>query len=658
MKIIIEVFKNISNSLNSKLYKRVLFGFILFELILISLPMFEAINSRKVLLDNIWIQSESYSRLMVLEIESHFDQELQSLSKLEEQLLNLKNKSESIFEIIETNDMKYFVVSNIELFSIKHMTLSRLDYQSGKYLISSPIKCFDNQTCIWIFKETFIFLDNKPVVLSKLITLTDIGKILSSVNLGKSGFVSLTDRKNILYERSPKLDNLSGKIIPKPKELESFLKSNSKTNSFIFTSNLTKELYISTFSKVLNDQFILKVSFLKDEALKDWNRRVFIGIIVLGMTNLLFIIFIIVILFSIYKLEEKNKQAIQLSKLASIGEMSTAIAHEINNPLMVISGQALKLQKINSLIDTGNDEIINSASKIISNVNRITKIILALKSYARDSHLDPLQVTSLRKVLNSAIDLTAEKLKNNSVKFELVFTNDIDIECREIQIEQVLINLINNSCDAISKLESRWIKIIVYDLGYEISIKVIDSGKGIPDELADKIMEPFFTTKEIGKGTGLGLSISQGILNNHHGRLLIDKSCENTCFEILIPKVIDFEEAIEVHKAWKIKLSKYIRNPNGSLDEEVVMRDDQCKLGCWIYGKGNIYASMCEYDELKTNHARFHQVAGNVVKIVNSSSKLQDEKKLIGEGSEYNKESMLVIETIEKMKIRYKKDFN
>ena len=114
---------------------------------------------------------------------------------------------------------------------------------------------------------------------------------------------------------------------------------------------------------------------------------------------------------------------------------------------------------------------------------------------------------------------------------------EIEIECRLIQIEQVLLNLLNNSFDAIADLEEKWIRVDVEAEDHFVNIKVVDSGKGIPAEASEKIMMPFFTTKEVGKGTGLGLSISSGILKSHGGELSLDRNAANTTFVIRVPRL-------------------------------------------------------------------------------------------------------------------------
>lgn len=100
---------------------------------------------------------------------------------------------------------------------------------------------------------------------------------------------------------------------------------------------------------------------------------------------------------------------------------------------------------------------------------------------------------------------------------------------------QVILNLLNNSYDALESLNEKWIEIKLQKNNNKIVISVTDSGEGIPNNISHKIFEPFFTTKEIGKGPGLGLCISKGIIEGYKGNLYLDKSSFNKCFIIELP---------------------------------------------------------------------------------------------------------------------------
>ncbi len=105
-----------------------------------------------------------------------------------------------------------------------------------------------------------------------------------------------------------------------------------------------------------------------------------------------------------------------------------------------------------------------------------------------------------------------------------------------MQIGQVILNLLNNAHDALEHLPEKWIHLSVREEGDYYFLRITDSGNGIPLDLRQKIMMPFFTTKEIGKGTGLGLSVSKSIVILHHGQLYIDTQSPYTCFVMGLPK--------------------------------------------------------------------------------------------------------------------------
>lgn len=109
------------------------------------------------------------------------------------------------------------------------------------------------------------------------------------------------------------------------------------------------------------------------------------------------------------------------------------------------------------------------------------------------------------------------------------------LNCRGVQISQVLLNLLNNAFDAIELLPEKWIKLDAMKMEDTIVIHVTDSGHGIPEEEREKIFQPFYTTKPIGKGTGLGLSLSRKIVQDHKGTLTLDTNSAHTRFVIKIP---------------------------------------------------------------------------------------------------------------------------
>lgn len=221
------------------------------------------------------------------------------------------------------------------------------------------------------------------------------------------------------------------------------------------------------------------------------------------------------------------------SKMASLGEMAGGIAHEINNPLAIISGKAEQIKKYLSSPEMDREKLIQAVEKIEDTSFRISKIIKGLRSFSRTGELDPSKETTVEELIEETLDLCRERMRSENIELIMDLQKDLKILGRPTQIQQVLINLLNNSLDAIKTKDERWIKISSEQHPNQTIITITDSGKGIPDSLRDKIMNPFFTTKEVGKGTGLGLSISKRIMEAHNGKLVYNNTNPNTSFSLI-----------------------------------------------------------------------------------------------------------------------------
>ena len=240
------------------------------------------------------------------------------------------------------------------------------------------------------------------------------------------------------------------------------------------------------------------------------------------------------------QVKQRTAQLLQSSKMSALGEMAGGVAHEINTPLAIIS---MRVGQMESSVQTGDIDplaFMEALEGIHKTVDRIARIVRGLKSFARESNTTPFQYTAISELIEETLSFCSERFNGLGIKLEVVKSPGYElarIECRPIEISQVLLNLLNNSCDAIEKFEQKWICIEVVEQEQCVEISVIDSGCGIPRDLQDKIMQPFFTTKEVGKGTGLGLSISNGILLAHQGRIYVDNTCRNTKITIVVPKI-------------------------------------------------------------------------------------------------------------------------
>ena len=234
-------------------------------------------------------------------------------------------------------------------------------------------------------------------------------------------------------------------------------------------------------------------------------------------------------------LEMERLKSIQNSKMAMLGEMSAGIAHEINNPLTIVSGTVQMLPRF-----LGKPEKLVEKIEIMKGAtDRISKIVNGLRRFSRSSdRLDPPERRphSLNEIIHESITMTDHKARHYSVAVEFQEYEEIMIICNEIEIEQILINLINNSIDAVKGLSDKWVRVTALNHADHVVLQVRDSGSGIPVELAEKLFQPFFTTKPVGEGTGLGLSIVKGILDDHQASITVKDSDPNTCFEIQFKK--------------------------------------------------------------------------------------------------------------------------
>ncbi len=236
-------------------------------------------------------------------------------------------------------------------------------------------------------------------------------------------------------------------------------------------------------------------------------------------------------------LAEQRAKLAESARLASLGTMAAGIAHEINNPLAIIAGCIEQLEACTADAAEGRELSGRLLPMIQRNIARIKKTIQGLRALSRDASEEPFASASMAAIIEDTLVLCQERFRLHGICLEVEEpVPAVSIECRPSQICQVLLNLLNNSFDALKNLSSKWIRIMVIDTGNGVEIAVEDSGPGIPEDIAGHLFVPFFTTKPVQSGLGLGLSISRVIAEAHHGELAIDSSCPHTRFVLRLPK--------------------------------------------------------------------------------------------------------------------------
>jgi C4-dicarboxylate-specific signal transduction histidine kinase len=236
------------------------------------------------------------------------------------------------------------------------------------------------------------------------------------------------------------------------------------------------------------------------------------------------------------ELREKQEQLVQAGKLATLGELTTGVAHELNNPLNNIGlfvGNAIDLLEMGA---GDKEQIVGELRRVMQQVHKATEIISHLRMFGRAAPASR-EPISLRQVIDQALSLMQEQLRLR----EIEVTVDLDPEeavvvGNPIQLEQVFINLLTNARDAMAKSRRKEIRISALVRSAAVDIEFADTGHGIPPGLELRIFDPFFTTKEVGKGTGLGLSITYGIVKEHGGTIsVVSRPDEGATFLIRLP---------------------------------------------------------------------------------------------------------------------------
>ncbi len=233
----------------------------------------------------------------------------------------------------------------------------------------------------------------------------------------------------------------------------------------------------------------------------------------------------------------QREKLVVASKMSSLGEMAGGVAHEINNPLAIIIGQTSLLRRYHERDHLDPERLTEGLFKIESTAQRIAKIVNGLRSFSRNSEHEPMEQILVRDIIEQTLNLCQAKFRYHTIKLMVDVDCDVSVECRASQIAQLIMNLLNNAYDAVEGLsgKERWVKLEVFSIQNCVNFVVCDSGPGINPAIREKIMQPFFTTKEVGKGTGLGLSISRGISDGHGGTLRYDTHALHSTFVFTLP---------------------------------------------------------------------------------------------------------------------------
>ena len=234
------------------------------------------------------------------------------------------------------------------------------------------------------------------------------------------------------------------------------------------------------------------------------------------------------------ELKETQEGLFQAEKLSSLGQLAASIAHEINNPL---SGVLVYTQLLNKKISNDNfskNTALNYLDKMESELTRSTKLVRNLLNFARQSP-PSLKTTDINETINRSLELVTNSIQLQHLQVKKDFAKDLSMCMADPdQLQQVFINLIINAIQSMTEKGVLTLRTRAED--EYIVIEIQDTGCGISPENINKLFTPFFTTKKEVKGVGLGLAVSYGIIQRHHGKILVkSKEGAGTTFSIYLP---------------------------------------------------------------------------------------------------------------------------
>ena len=227
-----------------------------------------------------------------------------------------------------------------------------------------------------------------------------------------------------------------------------------------------------------------------------------------------------------------------MARLNTLVEMASSVAHEINNPMAIISGRIqLFLSQIqNEKLDINN--LKTGLESISKTVDRVSGVVKNLRYFASEQSNQIKDKVSLKKIIDTTISLARSELDKFSIELKVpdLIENDIIIYVNPGQISQVLFNLVRNSIAAVSEINNGEISFNIEEKDDHVQILVIDNGKGIDTEIEQKIFDPFFSTRRLGEGLGMGLSIAKNLIEENYGTIVYHSEKGKTCFTIILPK--------------------------------------------------------------------------------------------------------------------------
>lgn len=228
---------------------------------------------------------------------------------------------------------------------------------------------------------------------------------------------------------------------------------------------------------------------------------------------------------------EQRARVEAASRLVALSDMAAGMAHEINNPLAIISGN-IHILRNQITSDVAGNRAFEAVERAIV---RIAQNIRALRFFASPDK-DNKKMTSLKTIVDAVLSFCHERLKNSGLRVDVIQKcSRCDLVAHERHLTEALFHLLQNAYLAVKDQREREICIEIDENAESYELAVVDSGPGVPREIRHRIMEPFYTTRKMGQGIGLGLSVTKDIAELHGGSLFLDTNSQKTRFVMRLP---------------------------------------------------------------------------------------------------------------------------
>lgn len=240
---------------------------------------------------------------------------------------------------------------------------------------------------------------------------------------------------------------------------------------------------------------------------------------------------------SLRKVASLAEENTQLTYQSSMAKLGGAVAHEINNPLYIISGTTDLLEQQLLMGNLDKEKLISRTKKIRVTVDRISRVTKALLDISKEPDDDELELAPIKKILETSTTLCAANVSANGILLSIENeTDNIALRCRWQEISRAVVALLNNAITATHGDLQAWIKLRAFEKDGSVFIEISDSGQGERERIKRSLRGAFFTSDDVGVGSGVGLGLAKGIISKYGGKITLVEPSKHTCLRIELPK--------------------------------------------------------------------------------------------------------------------------